>query len=123
VYAELRTLAAAKLANETPGQTLQAMALVQEAYLRLLGGENEPQWNSRGHFFAAAAEAMRRILIEAEHWLLTERKQTACCHRRGGLRGQIASRSGGGADGRPADDALRLTSTLCFDALLQSNVD
>lgn len=65
LYDELRQLATAKLANEKPGQTLQATALVHEAYLRLLGGENEPQWNSRGHFFGAAAEAMRRILIES----------------------------------------------------------
>jgi len=65
VYDELRKLAAQRLQQEKPGQTLQATALVHEAYLRLLGGEDEPQWNSRGHFFAAAAEAMRRILIEA----------------------------------------------------------
>ena len=64
VYDELRKLAAQKLAHEKPGQTLQATALVHEAYLRLVAW-NEPQhWNSRGHFFAAAAEAMRRILIE-----------------------------------------------------------
>jgi RNA polymerase sigma factor (TIGR02999 family) len=66
VYHELRQLAAARLAHEKPGQTLQATALVHEAYLRLVGSsEGEPQqWNSRGHFFAAAAEAMRRILVE-----------------------------------------------------------
>jgi RNA polymerase sigma factor (TIGR02999 family) len=64
VYDELRILAAQKLAQERPGQTLQATALVHEAYLRLLGGEKEPRWDSRGHFFAAAAEAMRRILVE-----------------------------------------------------------
>src|SRR5262245_33319602 len=80
VYDELRKLAAAKLAHEKPGQTLQATALVHEAYLRLVGssasggreppGDREadashsPEWNSRGHFFAAAAEAMRRILVE-----------------------------------------------------------
>ena len=65
VYEELRKLAAAKLAHEKPGQTLQATALVHEAYLRLVGsGEAAPQWNSRGHFFGAAAEAMRRILVE-----------------------------------------------------------
>jgi RNA polymerase sigma factor (TIGR02999 family) len=64
VYKELRELAAAKLAKEKPGQTLQATALVHEAYLRLLGGEHAQHWNSRGHFFAAAAEAMRRILID-----------------------------------------------------------
>jgi len=64
VYDELRRLAAQKLAQEKPGQTLQATALVHEAYLRLVDVEKAQHWNSRGHFFAAAAEAMRRILIE-----------------------------------------------------------
>jgi RNA polymerase sigma factor (TIGR02999 family) len=64
VYDELRRLAAQKLANEQPGQTLQATALVHEAYLRLVGGEQTRDWDGRGHFFAAAAEAMRRILVE-----------------------------------------------------------
>ncbi len=64
VYHELRRLAAEKLAQEKPGQTLQATALVHEAYLRLVDVEKTQQWNSRGHFFAAAAEAMRRILVE-----------------------------------------------------------
>jgi RNA polymerase sigma factor (TIGR02999 family) len=64
VYDELRRLAAQKLAREKPGQTLQATALVHEAYLRLLDGEHAQNWNSRGHFFAAAAEAMRRILVD-----------------------------------------------------------
>ncbi len=64
VYHELRKLAAAKLAQERPGQTLQATALVHEAYLRLVGAEREQAWDNRGHFFAAAAEAMRRILVE-----------------------------------------------------------
>jgi RNA polymerase sigma factor (TIGR02999 family) len=64
VYDELRKLAAQKLSREAPGQTLQATALVHEAYLRLVGTDKAQQWNSRGHFFAAAAEAMRRILIE-----------------------------------------------------------
>jgi RNA polymerase sigma factor (TIGR02999 family) len=70
VYDELRRLAAVRLAQEKPGQTLQATALVHEAYLRLVarpGGEaenSEPKWNSRGHFFAAAAESIRRILVE-----------------------------------------------------------
>ena len=63
VYDELRKLAAAKLAHEKPGQTLQATALVHEAYLRLVGSSRGGNWDSRGHFFAAAAEAMRRILI------------------------------------------------------------
>jgi RNA polymerase sigma factor (TIGR02999 family) len=65
VHGELRRLASAKLARERAGQTLQATALVHEAYLRLIGGESPPQWNGRAHFFAAAAEAMRRILVEA----------------------------------------------------------
>jgi RNA polymerase sigma factor (TIGR02999 family) len=65
VYDELRKLAAARLAAEKPGQTLQPTALVHEAYLRLVGNGLPDQWNSRGHFFAAAAEAMRRILVEA----------------------------------------------------------
>src|SRR5438270_5317613 len=64
VYDELRQLAAQKLARETPGQTLQPTALVHEAYLRLVGEDEEQHWDSRGHFFAAAAEAMRRILVE-----------------------------------------------------------
>ena len=63
VYDELRRLAAHKLAREAPGQTLQATALVHEAYLRLVDVDSQQQWNCRGHFFAAAAEAMRRILI------------------------------------------------------------
>src|SRR5262245_3866910 len=64
VYDELRQLAAQKLAQENPGQTLQATALVHEAYLRLVDVEKAQHWDSRGHFFAAAAEAMRRILID-----------------------------------------------------------
>jgi RNA polymerase sigma factor (TIGR02999 family) len=65
VYDELRQLAAAKLAQEKSGQTLQPTALVHEAYLRLVGQPEEQQWNGRGHFFAACAEAMRRILVES----------------------------------------------------------
>lgn len=76
VYDELRKLAAAKLAYEKPGQTLQATALVHEAYLRLVDVEKVQKWHSRGHFFAAAAEAMRRILVDA-----ARRKQSL---RRGG---------------------------------------
>ena len=64
VYDELRRLAAEKLAQEKPGQTLQATALVHEAYIRLVDAEKAQHWNGRGHFFAAAAEAMRRILVE-----------------------------------------------------------
>ena len=64
VYEELRKLAAQRLAHEKPGQTLQATGLVHEAYLRLVDGSTDKQWNNRGHFFAAAAEAMRRIVVE-----------------------------------------------------------
>src|SRR6476659_5371429 len=64
VYEELRKLAAQRLAQEKPGQTLQATALVHEAYLRLVGKDDDQPWDNRGHFFAAAAEAMRRILVE-----------------------------------------------------------
>src|SRR5262249_58631630 len=91
VYAELRQLAAQKLAREQPGQTLQATALVHEPYLRLVGGETPQRWNSRGHFFAAAAEAMRRILVEnARH------KRSA---KHGGQRARIDQ------DHAPADGA------------------
>src|SRR5438094_3812386 len=79
VYDELRKLAAARMAAEAPGQTLQPTALVHEAYLRLAGAGGGPHWDGRGHFFAAAAEAMRRILVEA-----ARRKQRAC--HGGGLR-------------------------------------
>ena len=65
VYDELRKLAAAKLAQEKPGQTLEATALVHEVYVRLVGSGEQPHWDCRGHFFAAAAEAMRRILVES----------------------------------------------------------
>src|SRR3954469_25941554 len=65
VYDELRKLAAARLAGEKPGQTLQPTALVHEAYVRLVGGDRPQEWSGRGPFFAAAAEARRRILVEA----------------------------------------------------------
>jgi RNA polymerase sigma factor (TIGR02999 family) len=77
VYDELRKLAAQKLAQEKPGQTLQATALVHEAYLRLVGTEKAQRWDSRGHFFAAAAEAMRRILVNRAH-------EKRCLKRGGG---------------------------------------
>jgi RNA polymerase sigma factor (TIGR02999 family) len=64
VYGELRKLAAARMAEERPGQSLDATALVHEAYVRLVGGDQPRDWNGRGHFFAAAAEAMRRILVD-----------------------------------------------------------
>jgi RNA polymerase sigma factor (TIGR02999 family) len=78
VYDELQKLAAMKLAEEKPGQTLQPTALVHEAYVRLVDGNEVQRWNSRGHFFAAAAEAMRRILVER-----ARRKQA---HKHGGGR-------------------------------------
>ena len=74
VYEELRKLAAVRLAQEKPGQTLQATALVHDAYIRLVDVEKSQHWNSRGHFFAAAAEAMRRILVDQ-----ARRKQSLKC--------------------------------------------
>jgi RNA polymerase sigma factor (TIGR02999 family) len=85
VYDELRKLAAAKLAQERPGQTLQATALVHEAYVRLVDVESVQQWNSRGHFFAAAAEAMRRILVDSA------RRKQADKHGGGRLRVDLPS--------------------------------
>jgi RNA polymerase sigma factor (TIGR02999 family) len=82
VYDELRRLAAQKLSHESPGQTLEATALVHEAYLRLMDADKVQHWNNRGHFFAAAAEAMRRILVEN-----ARRKQSA---RHGGGRRRLA---------------------------------
>ena len=84
VYDELRKLARAKLANEKPGQTLQATALVHEAYLRLLGPANEKGFENRGHFFAAAATAMRRILVERARHKACERHGGEICSRRTG---------------------------------------
>jgi RNA polymerase sigma factor (TIGR02999 family) len=81
VYDELRQLAAQRLMEEKPGQTLQATALVHEAYLRLVGVQKEQRWDSRGHFFAAAAEAMRRILLNRAR----DKKRA----KRGGGRGRI----------------------------------
>jgi RNA polymerase sigma factor (TIGR02999 family) len=86
IYDELRKLAAQKLAQEKPGQTLQATALVHEAYLRLVDTEKAQNWNSRDHFFAAAAEAMRRILVEQ-------------------ARRKMADKRGGGRRRVPLDDA------------------
>jgi RNA polymerase sigma factor (TIGR02999 family) len=81
VYKELRKLAAQKLAQEKPGQTLQATALVHEAFIRLVDQEQAQHWKSRGHFFAAAAEAMRRILVDS-----ARRKQR---FKHGGNRGRV----------------------------------
>jgi RNA polymerase sigma factor (TIGR02999 family) len=98
VYDELRKLAAARLANEKPGQTLQATALVHDAYLRLVGGEAPQDWNGRGHFFAAAAEAMRRILID--------RAREKCREKRGGKLKKVDI------------DAIDLATTVTPDQLL-----
>src|SRR6516162_6743063 len=73
VYDELRKLAAARMAAESPDQTLQPTALVHEAYLRLIGPADELRWDNRGHFFAAAAEAIRRILVDAARRKRTEK--------------------------------------------------
>src|SRR5438876_10340609 len=73
VYDELRKLAAARMADEARGHTLQPTALVHEAYVRLVGGEQAQRWDGRGHFFAAAAEAMRRILVESARRKKAER--------------------------------------------------
>jgi RNA polymerase sigma factor (TIGR02999 family) len=85
VYDELRKLAAAKIARENPGQTLQATALVHEAYLRLVNPDQSRQWDGRAHFFAAAAEAMRRILVES-------------------ARRKARLKHGGGLERQPLDD-------------------
>jgi RNA polymerase sigma factor (TIGR02999 family) len=82
VYDELRQLAAARMAAEAPGHTLQATALVHEAYLRLVGGSQPQDWDGRGHFFAAAAEAMRRILVESA-------RQRGALKRGGGRRADV----------------------------------
>jgi RNA polymerase sigma factor (TIGR02999 family) len=110
VYDELRRLAAQKLAQEKPGQTLEATALVHEAYLRLVAspgrqsGEPEPRWNSRGHFFAAAAEAMRRILIDN-----ARRKQA---DRRGGQWQRVNLEQVASLAARPGEDVLGLDEAL-----------
>ena len=97
VYGELRRLAAAKMARESPGQTLQATALVHEAWLRL-GGDRQPDWKNRAHFFAAAAESMRRILIE------NARRRHAKRHG-GGLRREDVNASGFDVAAPALDDA------------------
>jgi len=95
VYDELRKLAAQKLAQEKPGQTLQATALVHEAYLRLVDVDSAQNWNSRGHFFAAAAEAMRRVLVEQARSKHRVKRGGGACGRWPRLRPKTApSRSG-----------------------------
>jgi RNA polymerase sigma factor (TIGR02999 family) len=103
VYDELRKLAAQKLAQEKPGQTLQPTALVHEAYLRLVGA-GDPGWSSRGHFFAAAAEAMRRILVDQ-----ARRRQAA---KRGGLQKRVEMPESGLAAPMPDDELLALHEAL-----------
>lgn len=104
LYDELRRLAAQKLANERPGQTLQATALVHEAYLRLVDVEQAQHWNSRGHFFAAAAEAMRRILVDK-----ARRKSTA---KHGGDWARIEIPDIESTTGSKSDNLLALDEAL-----------
>jgi RNA polymerase sigma factor (TIGR02999 family) len=104
VYDELRQLAAHKLAHEKPGQTLQATALVHEAYLRLVGTDQAPRWDSRGHFFAAAAEAMRRILVDN-----ARRKQR---RKHGGDRQRVELDEAAPVSEAPAYDLVALDEAL-----------
>ena len=104
VYEELRRLAALRLAHEMSGQTLQATALVHEAYLRLVDVQQAQPWNSRGHFFAAAAEAMRRILVEQ-----ARRKQA---DKRGGRRRRVPLEDADAAYTPPDDDLLAIDEAL-----------
>jgi RNA polymerase sigma factor (TIGR02999 family) len=104
IYDELRRLAAQKLAQETPGQTLQPTALVHEAYLRLVSGGSEPHWNGRGHFLAAAAEAMRHILVDN-----ARRKRRA---KHGGGRHRVPLEDAVPAPPVAADDLLALDEAL-----------
>jgi RNA polymerase sigma factor (TIGR02999 family) len=104
VYDELRTLAAQRLAQEKPGHTLQPTALVHEAYLRLVDVEQARHWDSRGHFFAAAAEAMRRILVES-----ARRKKRG---KRGGHLKRLALEDRDVPVQPPADDILALDDAL-----------
>ena len=104
VYEELRKLAAQRLARESPGQTLQATALVHEAYVRLVDAQRDPQWESRGHFFAAAAEAMRRILVDN-----ARRKRSL---KRGGDHQRVDVQLCDPDSGPPLDDVLALDEAL-----------
>lgn len=104
VYDELRQLAAQRLKHEKAGQTLQATALVHEAYLRLVDGSSTQQWSSRGHFFGAAAEAMRRILVDQ-----ARRKQS---HKRGGQRRRVPLDSADVIDTTPAEELLDIDEAL-----------
>ena len=104
VYNELRKLAAAKLAQEKPGQTLQATALVHDAYIRLVDGEQARHWNSRGHFFSAAAEAMRRILVDQ-----ARRRKAA---KRGGEAQRLELHESAIVTGHPSDELLAVDELL-----------
>ena len=104
VYEELRKLAAQKMSQEDPGQTLQATALVHEAYIRLVDVEKVQHWNSRGHFFAAAAEAIRRILIESA------RRKTRGKH--GGDRRRVTLEEASALVDFPLEDLLALDEAL-----------
>jgi RNA polymerase sigma factor (TIGR02999 family) len=104
VYDELRRLAAQKLAQEKPGQTLQPTALVHEAYLRLVGANADKQWHGRGHFFAAAAEAMRRILID--------HARTKRSIKHGGGRRRVPLDEVEAAASEPDEDILALDEAL-----------
>jgi RNA polymerase sigma factor (TIGR02999 family) len=104
VYDELRKLAAQRLAQEKPGQTLQATALVHEAYLRLVDGEKVQGWDSRGHFFAAAAEAIRRILVE--------NARSKGRLKRGGDFQRVVLGDAEGSTQRPTDDLIALDEAL-----------
>src|SRR5271167_1678690 len=104
VYEELRKLAAARMAEEAPGNTLNPTALVHEAYLRLVGPADAARWDNRGHFFAAAAEAMRRILVEA-----ARRKQR---EKHGGDRTRIALGSAQPAAPDARHDLVALDAAL-----------
>jgi len=104
VYDELRRLATAKMAREKPGQTLQATALVHEAYLRLVDPAKVQSWNSRGHFFAAAAEAMRRILVE------NARRKRRLKH--GGQRRRVELGEAAMAVNGPGEDLLEVDEAL-----------
>jgi RNA polymerase sigma factor (TIGR02999 family) len=104
VYEELRQLAAQHLAQENPGQTLQATALVHEAYIRLVDVKRVQQWNSRGHFFAAAAEAMRRILVDSARRKLSLKRGGG--RRHGNLEEAVSLSLEPDADLLALDDAL-----------------
>jgi RNA polymerase sigma factor (TIGR02999 family) len=113
VYEELRKLASQRLAQENPGQTLQATALVHEAYMRLVGSDGESQWDNRGHFFAAAAEAMRRILVDnARH---------KAARKHGGGRTRLDLNDVSVAAVEPREDLILLDEALTKLARTDSN--